>query len=213
MRLSSLCFIPSLSMKSLRVNKNIPIKNNKSICSNFIFKFDNLNFKLNMDSNNKIKVFYGQKESEMPKSSSFLDLKKEILKKEKTLVKYFSFKEVKINDKLLIINYPKFSIISDKNQFEEYKLGQYRCKRCHKYLRLSNWTCAHSNKCKALYIFTLKEKLNQTSEGGYAEINDIDDELEQSEDDIDAEIEQKINGVYNRHKQYMLNRINKILYG
>lgn len=165
-----------------------------------------------MDSE-KIKVFYGKKESEMSKSSSFLDLKKEILTKEKTLVKYFSFNEVKINDNLLIINYPNFSIISDKNVFEEYKKGQYRCKRCHKYLRISNWTCAHTNKCKALYLFILKEKPNQILEGGYSQINEISNGLELSEDDLEAEIEQKINLVSNRHKQNMLNQINKILYG
>ena len=134
------------------------------------------------------------------------------MKKEKILVKYFSFNGVKINDTLLISNYPNFSIISDKNLFEEYKAGQYRCKRCHKYLRISTWTYAHTNKCKALYNFILKEKPNQILEGGYTEINEIGNEFEQSEDDLDAEIEQKINLVSNRHKQYMLNQINKIMY-
>ena len=40
----------------------------------------------------KIKVFYGEKTSEMPKSSSFLDLKREILQKKKLLLNIFLLK-------------------------------------------------------------------------------------------------------------------------
>ena len=67
---------------------------------------------------------------------------------------------------------------------------------------MSNWTCAHTNKCKASYIFLLKEKPIQIKEGGYAEPNENEHGLEQSEYEFEGEIEQKINLVANRHKQY-----------
>ena len=76
-----------------------------------------------------MKVFYGDNTVEVPKNSNFSVLKFEILKKDNKLAKCFYFEEEKINENTLIANYPSFSIIFDKNEFCEFKKGQFRCKR------------------------------------------------------------------------------------
>lgn len=177
----------------------------------------------------EIQVFYGHNKITVPKDSNFLMLKEKILKKDKKLVKYFIYENEKINESLLIINYPLFNIAIDKNDFCEYKKGQFRCKRCRKYLRLSNFKCRHSNFCRTYYNFTKKELIDEIVKGGYGENGDFFFEDEESqkvgffdsntknekkcdENDSDYEL---INKIINRHdernKKKMLDKINRIL--
>lgn len=104
----------------------------------------------------EIKIFYGKNKIKIQKDSNFLMLKEKILKKDKRLVKHFTYEKEKINDNLLIINYPIFNVVIDKNDFCEFKKGQFRCKKCRKYLKLSNFTCQHYNFCRTYY--NLKKK-------------------------------------------------------
>ena len=74
----------------------------------------------------EIKIFYGKNKIKIQKDSNFLMLKEKILKKDKRLVKHFTYEKEKINDNLLIINYPIFNVVIDKNDFCEFKKGQFR---------------------------------------------------------------------------------------
>ena len=59
----------------------------------------------------------------------------------------------------------------DKNIFSEYKIGQYRFKRCRRYLRLSKMSCIHSNTYRTYDNFKKKESTYEILEGGYHEPN------------------------------------------
>ena len=77
-------------------------------------------------------VIFGEKKLKVKKGSTFFDLKKIIFKKERILVKYFMLNDTKINEFLMISNFPEFDIILDQNKFQEYKNGNYRCSSCNK---------------------------------------------------------------------------------
>lgn len=181
----------------------------------------------------EIKIFYGKSKIKIPKDSNFLMLKEKILKKDKRLVKYFTYENEKINDNLLIINYPIFNVVIDKNDFCEFKKGQFRCKKCRKYLKISNFTCQHYNFCRTYYNFKKKESIYEILEGGY------EDEESQKRDFLDEEEESQKGGFFNtndeishssyknvddyesinkilnkydeRNKKLKINKINKIL--
>ena len=104
-----------------------------------------------------MKLLYGNNSIEVPKNSNFADLKLEILKRDKRLAKSFYFKGEKINENTMIENYPSFSIVFERNEYCEFKGGQFRCKRCRKYLRLTKMRCKHDNKCKSFYILKKKK--------------------------------------------------------
>lgn len=105
-----------------------------------------------------ININFGTFEIMMPQSATFAHLKNEILKNDKKFIKSFFYNKEKINDNSLIISYPLFSAMIDKNEFEEYKKGQFRCKNCRRYLKISKWVCSHSNRCKAIFLLKKKEK-------------------------------------------------------
>lgn len=180
----------------------------------------------------EIKIFYGKNKIKIPKDSNFLMLKEKILKKDKRLVKHFIYENEKINDNLLIINYPIFNVVIDKNDFCEFKKGQFRCKKCRKYLKLSNFTCQHYNFCRAYYNFKKKESIYEILEGGYEEEESqkrdfLDEEESQKGDfcyakdeiahssfknDDDYELINKILNKYDeRNKKIKINKINRIL--
>ena len=131
------------------------------------------------------------------------------MKKEKRLIKYFTCSNEKINENLAIVNFPTFEISFDKSIYSEFKPGQYRCKRCRKYLKLSNLTCRHLSTCRIFFNFKKNEKMNEAVNGGYNEINDS------NINDIFPDIEESINNIFNKHeKNYektMMERINQIL--
>ena len=106
-----------------------------------------------------IQIFYGNINIRISKDLNFKDLKYQILRKEKRLIKYFSFENKKINENLFVSNFPKFKICFDRSKFSEFKKGQYRCKRCRKYLKLNNLTCNHSSICRTFYNFKKKNLL------------------------------------------------------
>lgn len=118
-----------------------------------------------------ITVFYGKNKITVPSDISFIDLRKEILKKNHRLIKCFFFKEKIINENLSVKNFPTFTTSMDKNIFNEYKIGQFRCKKCRRYLRLSKMTCIHSNTCRTYFNFKKKESAYEILEGGYYEPN------------------------------------------
>lgn len=149
----------------------------------------------------KINVFYGQDQILMPKTANFTQLKKEILFKDKRFIKSFSYKGNKINESLLVIDYPTFSISIDNNKFNEYKKGQYRCSKCRKYLKINKWNCRHTKKCRAYYIFKLKKSETSIIEGRYSEPELEDEKV------IDNILNPKIEKIRNS----MINRINFLL--
>ena len=148
-----------------------------------------------------LSIFYGDKTIKVPKNSNFNTLKKIILEKDGKLVKYFSYANQKINESLLVYDYPSFILTIDQNEFKEYKKGKYRCKRCRKYLKISKWTCSHTNKCRAFYVLANNLKDTFTLEGGYEE--DKDDEI----------IDKIINRQIENNRKSMLNKINALLFG
>ena len=116
-----------------------------------------------------IQIFYGKNKIRVNKDLNFKDLKYKILRKEKRLIKFFSFENKKINENLFVMNFPTFKISFDKSQFSEFRRGQYRCKRCRRYLKLNNLTCNHSSICRIFYNFKKKESINEIIDGGYFE--------------------------------------------
>ena len=152
-----------------------------------------------------ITVFYGNNEITVQNDITFIDLRKEILKKKHRLVKYYFFKGEKINENLSIKNFPTFELSMDKNIFCEFKIGQYRCKRCRRYLRLSKLTCIHSNACRTYFNFKKKESIYEILEGGYYEPND------EESNSIQKEIDEKIKRKEKAEKKKMIERINEIL--
>ena len=141
-----------------------------------------------------ISVIFGEKKLKVKKGSTFLDLKKIILKQEGILAKYFILKDTKINEFLMISNFPEFDIIIDPNKFQEYKKGHYRCSSCYKYVKQTKWCCAHTAKCKAKYLFS--GEFIKKIKGGY---------------DIDEEIDSYFISIDERRKKNMLNKINEII--
>ena len=164
-----------------------------------------------------INVFYEDKSIEIPKESSFMDLKQKILFKDKKLVRYFSFEGKKIEDNLRVCDYPNFTITIDQNDYKEFTKGKFRCKKCRKYVKMSKMTCKHSSKCRFFYNFKLKQPLTKKISSGYKEENDIN-ESEQNyeevidEDEIEKEVNSQINRIFERHRRNMLQRINDLLF-
>jgi len=150
----------------------------------------------------EVEVFFGKNKIKVKKDINFKELRLKILQKEKRLIKFFSFGDEKINENLSIANYPTFKISLDKNIFSEFKRGQYRCKKCRKYLKLSNLTCRHSNICRTFYYFKKKEKMNETIDGGY---------LEEDFSSYDEIINNIINKKEKDNEKKMMERINEIL--
>ena len=153
-----------------------------------------------------IGVFYGKNKIIISRDSNFKDLRLNVLRNEKRLIQYFTFKNEQINEALLIRDFPIFKVVMDKNIFCEYKKGQYRCKRCRKYLKLNKLTCQHSNTCRTFYNFKKGEPINEILEGGYFEIED-----EGNYSDYSDEIDNIINKPINNRNQRMMNKINEIL--
>ena len=162
-----------------------------------------------------INVFIGNDKLLVKNNKSFKDLRLKILNEKKRLIKYFSFGDKKINENILIKNFPNFKVAMDKNIFKEFKYGQYRCRRCRKYLKLSNLTCSHSNICRTLYNFRKKESTNEIVDGGYDDgensQSNLFNECEEDEDDFD----ERINSIFEKNKfinkKRMTERINEIL--
>lgn len=103
----------------------------------------------------------------------------------------------------MIGNYPSFSIVFDRNEYSEFKRGQFRCKRCRKYLRLSKMTCKHDNKCKTFYILKKKETLTFTLNAAYQDEESFD---------FSDEIDKKIETILEKRRKSMLERINDLLF-
>lgn len=133
----------------------------------------------------EIEVFFGKNKMTVKKDINFKELRLKILQKEKRLVKLFSFGNKKINENISISNYPTFDISLDKSLFSEFKRGQYRCKKCRKYLKLNNLTCRHTSLCRTFYNFIKKESMNETIRGGYIEKNSSDNNEDFSSYDKD----------------------------
>ena len=160
-----------------------------------------------------INVFYEDKSIEIPKESSFMDLKQKILFKDKKLVRYFSFEGKKIEDNLRVYNYPNFTIAIDQGEFKEFTKGKFRCKKCRKYVKISKMTCKHSSKCRFFYNFKLNEPLTKKIAGGYKEENDVYESEEViDEDAIEREVDAQINKIFERYKKNMLQRVNDLLF-
>ena len=159
----------------------------------------------------EVEVYFGKNNITVKKDINFKELRYKILRKEKRLVKYFIFGNEKINENLSIANYPTFQISLDKSIFSEFKQGQYRCKKCRKYLKLNNLTCRHSSLCRTLYNFKKKESMNEIMDGGYLDKNDE----KQNEDfsGFDEEIDNIIDKKIKNYEKKMLDRINEILSG
>jgi len=145
----------------------------------------------------KMEVYFGDKTLNLSRYSNFIELKKQILKEYGRLVKYFLFKEKKINEYWKVKDFPQFLIVMDPNNYKEYKKGNYRCSSCFKYLKYSNWVCRHTPKCRAKYLF-FNNNLDKV-EGGYKE---------QSPEEYCDELFERAK---EKEKQRMQNRINELL--
>ena len=81
-----------------------------------------------MESNATIELFeilIGQEKINIPKNINFLELKSIMLHKYKKFVKQFTYNSIKIEERLLVYNYPIFTAIIDRNSFIEYKKRQF----------------------------------------------------------------------------------------
>ena len=162
-----------------------------------------------------INVFYGEKIIVVPGDINFKNLRLKILQKDKRLIKYFSFKSEIINENLSVKNFPTFELIMDRNIFQEYKAGQYRCLKCRKYLKLSKLTCHHSNICRTYYYFKKCQSNNEIIKGGYYEKNDEQDiflDEDENADDISEQIEKILEKHEKNYKKKMMDKINEILF-
>ena len=144
----------------------------------------------------KINVKIGEKNIKVTKGATFSYLKRVILKVERKLIKYFIFKGQKLNEKLLISDYPEFDIALDPNSFQEYKPGQFRCSSCYKYFKFKKWACSHTAKCKAKHLFG----------GDFIQIIKCGCDIE-----VDDSINEIISKIENGRRQNMLNKINEII--
>ena len=89
------------------------------------------------------------------------------------------------------MNFPIFIVCLDKNIFCEFKNGQYRCKRCRKYLKLNYLTCIHSNTCRTFYNFKKKETTYEFLDGGYKEFFEDEEEgILEEEDDYKTKLDE-----------------------
>ena len=152
----------------------------------------------------EVEVFFGNHKIMVNKDISFKELRFKILQKEKRLIKFFSCGNEKINENLSIANYPTFQVALDKSVYCEFKRGQYRCKKCRKYLKLNNLTCRHSSKCRIFYNFKNKESMNEIINEGY---------LEEDFSGMDEEIEGILNKSAKNYEKRMMDKINEILSG
>jgi len=160
----------------------------------------------------EIIVFYGDDTINIPKNSTFYDLKMKVLNQKKIFIKYFEYNKEKISDTLLCSNYPSFLTILDNNEFVEYRKGQYRCKKCRKYLNISDWKCRHTHACRAYHLLHKKDKTCTILNSGYTETMDNEDNKDYN-GMFDEEIKEKIDGIFERKRISMLNKINEILFG
>ena len=119
-----------------------------------------------------INIFYGENNIRIPKYSTFNDLKRRILQSYKRFAKYFLYHNEKINENLLCSDFPSFMTFLDNNEFTEYRHGQNRCKRCRRYLNITNWNCKHSNSCRAYHLLFKKDKTSLDLVSGYKEISE-----------------------------------------
>ena len=165
-----------------------------------------------MEEGLEINVFYGETYIKLSRNSTFYDLKKKILFEHKKLVKYFFYQKSKINESLLCLNYPTFRTIIDNNDFVEYRSGQFRCKKCRKYLNLTSWNCKHSNSCRAYHLLYKKDKNTLDLLSGYKEIPEDEENKDINYESMDEEINKTINAVLERERIRKLNLINSLLY-
>ena len=162
--------------------------------------------------NKIITVFYGKKTIEIQKDSNFLELKKKIFFKDKQLIKFFSFGGEKIAETLMVYNYPNFLITMDKSQYIEFTKGKFRCKKCRKYLKVTKMICNHSSKCRMFYDFTLKESMSKEISGGYKEQILEFEEDEYDEEELNNEINLKVEQIIEKMKRNMIQKIKDLLY-
>ena len=133
---------------------------------------------------------------------------------------------------MFVSDYPKFTIVMDQGEYQEFAKGKFRCKKCRNYVKLSKMICIHSSKCRIFYNFKLKEPMTNKLDGGYFEFenenyegenNEIEDEIyeeknsvidenEFNEEQITNEVNSQINKIFERNKRYMLQKINDLLY-
>ena len=161
-----------------------------------------------MESNTTIELFeilIGQEKINIPKNINFLELKSIMLHKYKKFVKQFTYNSIKIEERLLVYNYPIFTAIIDRNSFIEYKKRRFRCKRCRKYINLTSWKCVHTASCKAYYLLKLKIPPTFELPCGYDEEENMTKEIYKEADDF-------LYKKFESHRQSMLKKINKILY-
>jgi len=166
-----------------------------------------------MENEEIINVFYGELSIKIPKNSNFFELKQKIFYRDLKLVKFFSFNGKKIAENLRVYNYPEFLIAMDKGKYIEFTKGKYRCKKCRKYVKISKMICNHLSKCRIFHNFKKKEPMTEQITAGYKEeVEEEENEEEIDEEEIDKEVNDKINSIFEKHKKYMLKRINEILY-
>ena len=163
--------------------------------------------------NTEIVIFYGDNTITIPKNFTFHDLKMKVLNQDKKFIKYFEYNNEKISDILLCSNYPSFITVIANSDFVEYRKGQYRCKKCRKYLNISEWKCKHSNACRAYHLLNKKDNTSISLKSGYKEIIDDDEDKDYITGMFDEEIKEKIDGIFEKNRIRMLNRINELLYG
>ena len=178
-----------------------------------------------MDSDN-ILVFFGKSTIDVQNNLTFHELKIKILHEQKKFIKYFTYKNEKINENLFFNNYPKFQTILDNNDFVEYRKGQFRCKKCRKYINITLWKCNHKNTCRAYHLLSKRDKTTLILESGYQEIDnsknieankESDDsknveEEEEQEYNFDDEIDKILDKKLENYRIKMLNKINSLLY-
>lgn len=93
-----------------------------------------------------MEIFVGESKISTKSNIRFSELKLLILNSKKIMAKYFISGE-KINECMMVKNFPSFDIMIDPNEFIEHKRGQYLCKFCRKYLKISKWVCSHTPIC------------------------------------------------------------------
>ena len=159
-------------------------------------------------------VNFKEKIFRLPKDSTFVIFKHEILKKENLLIKNFLYNERPIKEKLLLKNYDKFTCEMDPNEFDEYKENRYRCKNCLKYFKETEWKCSHTEKCKAQYKF--KKKLYNKFEEAIVNLEedekDEEKTKEENNDKMDKEIDKTIGKPCQKRRSKILSILNKILH-
>ena len=164
------------------------------------------------DEDLNINIFYEEEYIRIPKNSTFSGLKRRILQQYKKFAKFFLYQNEKINENLLCRDFPSFRTILDNNEFTEYRHGQFRCKKCRRYLNLTTWNCKHSNSCRAFHLLFKKDKTTIELLSGYEEISEEEESQKKSDTNIDEEIKKLIDDKFEKERMRKLNKINSLLF-